>query len=200
MDTDVHVFVARALHGRRRVLEVGCGRGELALRLAAEGHDMTALDLSLPDPPRGGARFVESDFLAYEDDPFDGILFTSSLHHIAPLAAAVDKAWALLAPRGLLVADEFDVAAPDVATARWFYGEGEPDPLGRWRAHHDHTPRLHTADEMQAALAVRFTILFAERGPYLHRYGHVQISPVGELAAIRSGAIKPVGIRFICEK
>ncbi len=115
-------FLAAALGGRRRVLEVGCGRGAVAQALAERGFEVTALDLSLRDPVDAPAvRFVEIDFLQFDDGPFDAIAFTASLHHITPLDAAIDRAVRLLVPGGRLIADEFDRDAPDVETLRWYY-------------------------------------------------------------------------------
>src|SRR5262249_13945356 len=137
------------LRGRTRVLEVGCGAGALALRLADAGHEVTAIDLHIDGPPpHPRVRFVTGDFRAFTGGPFDAVLFTSSLHHIAPLDAAVARAHDLLAPGGLLWADEFDLEAPDEATARWFY-QGQGD-VARWRAEHEHEPALHVGAAMIA--------------------------------------------------
>jgi SAM-dependent methyltransferase len=115
-------FLTDVLHGRQRVLEVGCGRGDVARRLGASGFHVTALDVQLPDPsPSPGVAFVERDFLYFDAPPFDAIVFTASLHHISPLAAAIDRAYRLLVPGGLLVADDFDLEAPNVETLRWYY-------------------------------------------------------------------------------
>ena len=80
-----HNFVVPAIAGARRVLEVGAGRGTLARRLQAEGFSVTALELCLPAKDASGVQWVESDFLAFDAEPFDAVLFTASLHHIAPL-------------------------------------------------------------------------------------------------------------------
>ena len=115
-------FLTDVLRGRHRVLEVGCGRGDVARRLGTSGVHVTALDVQLPDPsPSPGVAFVERDFLHFDAPPFDAIVFTSSLHHISPLAAAIDRAYRLLVPGGLLVADDFDLEAPNVETLRWYY-------------------------------------------------------------------------------
>jgi SAM-dependent methyltransferase len=115
-------FLSDVLRGRQRVLEVGCGRGDVARRLGASGFHMTAIDLRLPDPsPSQNVAFIERDFLRFDAPPFDAIVFTASLHHISPLAAAIDRAYRLLAPGGLFVADDFDLDAPNVETLRWYY-------------------------------------------------------------------------------
>src|SRR5258708_7945395 len=99
-------FLADVVRGRSHILEVGCGRGEVARRLGATGLAVTALDRELPDrSPASNVAFVEGDFLDYDAGPFDAVVFTASLHHISPLPAAIDRAHHLLAPVGLLVAD-----------------------------------------------------------------------------------------------
>lgn len=184
-------FLSAALGGRSRVLEVGCGRGEVARRLGAAGWQVTALDRELPDrTPAAGVAFVEHDFLDYDAPPFDAAVFTSSLHHIAPLPAAIDRAHALVAPGGLLVADEFALEAPDAATLDWYYDaqellaaadliprdridEAAADPadrIERWMRAHHHEPALHTGAAMQGAIAARFELRDVRGGAYLYRY------------------------------
>ena len=182
-------FVRGALRGRRRILEVGCGRGELARRLA-EQFEVTALDVRLPDPsPARGVTFVERNFLDFTAEPFDAIVFCASLHHITPLARAIGRASDLLAPSGLLVVDDFDLEAPDAETLRWYYDTQETlraagcfdadhidppqaDPVARWRAAHahpDHDP-LHTGAAMRVAVCDRFVIRRLEKSAYLYSY------------------------------
>jgi SAM-dependent methyltransferase len=229
-------FVASRLRGAKRILEVGCGDGALARHLANGGLEVTALDIELTDrSAHRGVRFVEKDFLAFDETGFDALLFTSSLHHIAPLDAALDRAVAALRPGGVFLAEEFAVEAPDESTARWFYGmkallagqgmianhaehahdgdhaehtDTEAPPLERWKAEHRHEPPLHTAEQMQAAIAARFSDAAHTTGPYLYRHIAGQLPPTpgaGKLAmklfdreseAIRDGRVLPIGRRF----
>ncbi|HEX7841069.1 MAG TPA: class I SAM-dependent methyltransferase [Kofleriaceae bacterium] len=181
-------FLGDVLRGRSRVLEVGCGRGEVARRLGAAGFRVTALDLALPDPsPASNVTFVERDFLRYDAGPFDAVVFTASLHHISLLDAAIDRAHHLLAPNGLLIADEFDLDAPSAETLRWYYDVQEllaaaelfprervdppaSDVRGRWRLAHHHEPALHTGVEMRRAIAARFDLRDVHGAAYLYRY------------------------------
>lgn len=184
-------FLGEALRGRRRVLEVGCGRGDVARALAAAGHEVTALDLELPEPhPAPGVTYVERDFLAFDAAPFDAVVFTASLHHISPLDRAALRAAALTAPGGVVIADDFDLDAPDAETLRWYYELEEllvaagvypadrvdparsdpPDPIARWRDAHVHDPPLHTGAQLERALGERLAIRERRRVPYLYRY------------------------------
>ncbi|HWM87552.1 MAG TPA: class I SAM-dependent methyltransferase [Kofleriaceae bacterium] len=193
---DVVGWMGPLLSGHRRVLEVGCGEGDLARRLAAGGLSVTAIDVELGQPaPAAGVRWVEADLLGFEDDPFDAVLFTRSLHHIHPLEEAIERATRLVRPGGLLLLDEFDRDAADADTARWYYEVQEllvaagvcsthhieahagaqagahagAGPSERWRAEHEHDPPLHGGAEMLAAVADRFTGLATRRGVYLYR-------------------------------
>ena len=220
-------FVASRLRGAKRILEVGCGDGALARHLANGGLEVTALDLEILDrAAHRGVRFVEQDFLAFDEGGFDALLFTSSLHHIAPLDDALERAFAALNPGGVLLADDFAVEAPDESTARWYYGmqsllagqgmisaehvhgDSEAPPIERWREEHRHEPPLHTAEQMLAAITARFADVQQTTGPYLYRYiaSHLPPTPgAGKLAmklfereseAMRDGRVVPVGRRF----
>jgi SAM-dependent methyltransferase len=182
-------YISDTVRGSARVLEVGCGRGDVARLLGREGLAVTALDLYLPDPrPSPGVKFVETDFFLFEEGRFDAVVFTASLHHIEPLQAAIDHAHRLLAPGGMLVADEFDLDAPRQLTARWFYdlqellavGELFPadrvdpatgdDARMRWLDAHVHDPPLATGRQMLTAIASRFAIRDTTRCAFLYRY------------------------------
>lgn len=190
---ELFVHLVDALGARHRVLEVGCGTGALARRLGASGFEVTALDLAPSDPrPARGVTVVESDFLAFDAEPFDAIVFSSSLHHINPLERAIAHAARLLVPSGLLVVDDFDLDAPDADTLRWYYEVQEllaaaglypseridppvgthpgDDLVARWRGGHTHEPPLHTGSQMRLAISEWFAIRELRMTDFLHRY------------------------------
>jgi 2-polyprenyl-3-methyl-5-hydroxy-6-metoxy-1,4-benzoquinol methylase len=70
-----------------QVLEVGCGRGDLARAIARSGYEVVAID---PDAPRGQLFQAVSleEFVA--PDAFDAVVASRALHHIADLPAAVE--------------------------------------------------------------------------------------------------------------
>jgi SAM-dependent methyltransferase len=150
---EVQAWVRRELpRGGRalRVLEVGSGPGVLAERLIRDGVQLTAIDVSEEQVAEARARGVPamvSDFLAFEGPPFDAVLFTRSLHHIAPLEAGIAKIRALVRPGGLVVADEFAHDEIDAVTAAWFWdlqavlescGALAPDVPRRHHGHGEH--------------------------------------------------------------
>jgi SAM-dependent methyltransferase len=220
-------FLTDVLRGRQRILEVGCGRGEVARRLGSFGLSITAIDLRLPDPtPAANVAFIERDFLRFDDEPFDAIVFTASLHHISPLDAAIDRAHRLLVPGGLFVADDFDLDAPTVATLRWYYDVQEllaaaeilprehvdppsNDVVQRWRAAHSDEPPLHTGVQMRRAIAERFDLRDVHGAAYLYRYitRHLPHDPRGvslaqhiystERRGITEGTLTAVGLGIV---
>ncbi|MFD9941758.1 class I SAM-dependent methyltransferase [Nonomuraea sp. NPDC059023] len=183
-----------------RVLDAGCGDGALAGALIARGHDVTAIDLDPSAALAAGVPAKRADLTLYEDDPFDVIVLSLSLHHMHPLGAALDRAAALLKPGGLLVVDEFAWDWADEAAATWFYDAGtllgrfdgpERDPVTRWReAHVDHSP----AGDMLDAIAARFEIRRTRRVPYLFRYlGGEHAARLKEIEEVRH---TPTGFRL----
>ena len=117
-------YVEGCLPADSRILDAGCGAGELALKLKDAGHRVTGLDVDAREVEKALALGVEArqaDFLHLEGEPFDAIVFSFSLHHIFPLADALEQAGRLLVPGGLLLAEEFSWDEIDERTARWFY-------------------------------------------------------------------------------
>ncbi len=104
-----HDAVIAAIPKRARsALDVGCGHGELAARLAAHGLDVDALDLdpvvvadarATADPT---PRFLVGDFLTADLGVYDVVTMVAVLHHL-PLALALERARSVLAPGGVLV-------------------------------------------------------------------------------------------------
>ncbi|GGY88116.1 class I SAM-dependent methyltransferase [Pseudoduganella plicata] len=100
----------------RRVLVVGCGFGEDALRLARLGAQVTAFDLS-PDSLAIARRLaareglvidfgqMPAECLIYADDSFDCIVARDILHHV-DIPAAMREIRRVARPQALLVVNE----------------------------------------------------------------------------------------------
>lgn len=107
-----HERLLRALPGRcGRVLDVGCGTGEFAARLAARADRVDALDLS-PAMIAEARRTAPANVtcllgdVATADLPagaYDAVTSISALHHMA-LPGVLPRLGAALRPGGLLVA------------------------------------------------------------------------------------------------
>jgi SAM-dependent methyltransferase len=202
--------------GPARLLEVGCGHGELALRMQARGHEVVAIDCSEKAVARARARGVQARRADWPDfdDPalFDAVLFTRSLHHIGPLSPATGRARELLKPRGRVLVEDFARHEVQPLAAEWLYqvlalldGAGllrrqqdpllkamrrDRDPLAAWQAAHD--PHLHSAEAMRAALEAEFRRVEIATVPYLYRYvcSRLQESARGYRLARRSLAME----------
>ena len=110
--------VASALPAGGQILEVGCGPGHLATQLALiPGVSVTATDIDpkmieraeanagrvLPpgDLPRFGTADVAH--LPFEDDSFDVVVSTFSMHHWADPAAGLAEIARVLKPTGMVL-------------------------------------------------------------------------------------------------
>ncbi len=110
-----HGVVRRAVpSGSRDLLDVGCGRGRLARRLALADPRRHVLGLDpsgeMIDAARAenagvpGLEFLEGDFLTCEIPPgsYDFVYFVASLHHMDQ-GRALARAAEILRPGGRLV-------------------------------------------------------------------------------------------------
>ena len=93
----------------RRVLEVGCGPGEAAERIAASGADVEALDISermveLARSRGVAARVGDVQKLPFEDGVFDAALAAWMLYHVPEVERAIAELARVLRPGGRLVA------------------------------------------------------------------------------------------------
>ncbi|HET7091240.1 MAG TPA: class I SAM-dependent methyltransferase [Anaerolineae bacterium] len=111
-DLDI-LFRLVAGRSRRRVLDVGAWNGWLSHRLAAQGHDVTAVDyfddacdgLAARKHYRAHWRAIQMDLedLAVLDEPFDVIVLNRCLAFFPDPVAGVISARRLLAEDGTLV-------------------------------------------------------------------------------------------------
>lgn len=100
--------------GARRVLDVGCGDGFLAARLAERIPEVTALDVDEPVLQRAAARFPDAavrwlrgDVMAVELPSFDAVVSNAALHHIDDTQAALKRLAGLVNPGGTLAVVTF---------------------------------------------------------------------------------------------
>jgi SAM-dependent methyltransferase len=190
---DLHAVALRELPPPpARVLEVGCGSGELARELSADSFDLVAVDPNAP----AGAIFRRTTLEALGDEgPFDAALASLAFHHVDDLDLALDKLHSLLRQGAPLVVREFAWDLVDEPTARWDYKRlGREGGLAEWRAEHQH---LHGFGAMRAALDARFRERSFEWGPYLSEYKPAEGHASEERRLIESGAIRAVGFLYV---
>jgi SAM-dependent methyltransferase len=196
-------FVETHLPGApARILEVGCGRGELARAMDRSGYEVVAID---PDAPAGDL-FQDVSLEEFStDQAFDAVVASRSLHHIHDLPGSVAKIASLLRPRGRLILDEHACDRLDDTTARWYLerrAASDPDApnsleacFTEWEADH---ADLHGYTAMRAELDRHFTELFFGWMPYL--YGELaNVDEEEERALITAGAIQAMGFRYVGE-
>ena len=201
---DVQAFVTSKLGPPpARLLEIGCGEGELARALAERGYDVTAID---PDAPDGDIFRTTTLEEFDEPGPFDAVVAARSLHHVHDIEGGLAKIRDLLGDSGLLILDEFAWERMDRRTADWYLSHlTEP-------SHHDESliagdfPRawvdehggMHDSATLTAALDAVFQRRSFEWGPYLAQHWLKRADLVSEEAAlIRSGEIDALGFRYV---
>jgi SAM-dependent methyltransferase len=170
-----------------RVLEVGCGNGELAKALSAAGCRVLAIDPEAPDGPLFRRSLIEN-----LDEPagtFEAVVASRSLHHVDDLAVALDKVASVLEVGGAVLIDDFawerlDAAAADLVGI----------PFDDWREEHDH---LHSSVEMLSELDARFTRRAFSWEPYLYREGHHAVTEEAEQVLIEAGQLPAIGFRYV---
>lgn len=181
-----------------RVLEIGAGDGALAAALRDAGYDVVAID---PNP--GGADVHAVALLELEEAPasFQAAVAITSLHHVEPLEESLEHLARLLEPGGLLVVDEFDVAAFDERAAAWWLeqrqalGAAEDATAGQLVG--EHRAHLHPLERIVAALERHFRVGLPLYGAYLYRWNLGPELRGAEEDAIVRGEIPAVGARLL---
>jgi SAM-dependent methyltransferase len=182
-----------------RILEVGCGAGQLAASLIKDGYAVVAIDSdrdSIAAAQRLGVDARIATWPDFSDGEFDAVLFTRSLHHIHPLDESVGHALQSLAEGGRIIVEDFAYESVDEKTLRWFRNAihvlratrqlviddeflekvlCKTDTLNAWQQNHEHD--LHTAAEIGAQLEKTFKHVIKENAPCYFRYIAGAIAP-----------------------
>ena len=103
------------------VLDVGCGTGQLAAAIAAEGYDVFGVDLSASMVARARARGLEGTYagvttaLPFAQESFDLALTVATLHHLETperVAATVNEMGRVVKRGGFVVLWDHNPANP----------------------------------------------------------------------------------------
>jgi SAM-dependent methyltransferase len=200
-------FVKRFLPSEGgRILEVGCGAGELAACLFKDGYAVVAIDSdrdSIAAAQRLGVDAQLATWPNFNGGQFDAVLFTRSLHHIHPLDESIGHAAKRLAEGGCVIVEDFAYDSVDEKTLRWFRSTihlleatgllivsdeflekilSKTKTLDAWQQNHEHD--LHTAAEIGAQLEKIFSRVIRENAPHYFRYIAGAITPSEKRDAI----------------
>ena len=184
-----------------RLLDVGCGNGAVAAGLTRCGFSVVAIDDSMESVRRAKAHGLEayqtnwvSESLpdAARREPYDGVLFIRSLHHLTPIEDSLTRAAHLLRDGGRVLIDDSASDARTEAAAEWVYGvlsllrdfgiiaaDGNEfaytilrngGTLAAWNASHAHDGEIAAFGEIAEAVRRVFSVIHEEQAPYLYRY------------------------------
>ncbi|MGA2847689.1 MAG: class I SAM-dependent methyltransferase [Terracidiphilus sp.] len=106
-----------------RILDLGCGDGQLTQRIAASGAHVVGVDASAEMVAAARARGIAADqagaeALPYADDSFDAVFSNAALHWVRDQDAMMSEVHRVLQPEGRFVAEmggHGNVAAIQVA-------------------------------------------------------------------------------------
>jgi SAM-dependent methyltransferase len=136
----------------RRILDVGCGTGELGRLLQARGHQVVGIELAAEMAEQARAHLdevltgdVEVAGFPFPPESFDAILFADVLEHLVDPWRALRAAAEVLAPCGVVVASIPNLQNIDVIRrllrGRWEYRERGITDFGHLRFFTLHTIR-----------------------------------------------------------
>jgi SAM-dependent methyltransferase len=184
-----------------RLLEVGAGDGALGRALAQAGYEVLAID---PDPAGADVRPVALHELDEPPASFGAAVAITSLHHVEPLEDSHGRLARLLEPGGVLVVDEFDVAAFDERAAAWWLRQrhalGAAEDATPAELVGEHRAHLHPLERIIEALKPHFQVGSPLYGPYLYRWDLDESFRHREEDAIARAEIPAVGARLLAQR
>jgi SAM-dependent methyltransferase len=165
-------LVQKHLRSARRVLDVGCGEGQVARHIARAGAEVVGLDPTASQirqaHSRGGLpRYVQAagEQLPFHRDTFDAVVLCLAIEHIDPFEPAIDEIARVLAPDGqfLLLLVHPLLQAPG---SGWVDDEGSGEQY--WRVG-SYLPDHFVVDEVEPGIHLPFSHRPLSR--YVHAMG-----------------------------
>ena len=112
---EIALLASQYLNKTKTILELGCGTGQLALRLKDNAKSYEATDFSkamikhaLKREIKGASfKVMDATALEYEDESFDTIIIANVLHIVPEPEKILLEAYRVLKPGGLLIAPTF---------------------------------------------------------------------------------------------
>jgi SAM-dependent methyltransferase len=157
-----------------------------------------------PEPGRADVRPVALHELEEPPGSFAAALAITSLHHVELLERSIGRLAELLEPGGVLVVDEFDVAAFDERAAEWWLRQrralGAAEHTSADELVGEHRAHLHSLARIVAALEPHFRVGTPLYGPYLYRWDLDESFRPREEDAIAHGEIPAVGARLLAHR
>ncbi|MBF6557835.1 MAG: class I SAM-dependent methyltransferase [Acidimicrobiales bacterium] len=103
-------LIEQLLHGAQRVLDVGCGEGQVSRRIAGTGAEVVGIDPTAAQirvaTERGGrAQFIRarSEQIPSPNASFDAVVVCLAIEHVDPFEPAIEEVARVLAPGGLFL-------------------------------------------------------------------------------------------------
>jgi SAM-dependent methyltransferase len=195
-----------------RVLEIGCGPlGGFVPQLRLREYKVVGVDPEAPDEDGyRRSRFEHVDL----SGPFDAVVASTSLHHVADPAEVIARIASVLSNEGTLVVVEWAWEEFDEATAAWCFqrlgSDGEAGWLHRrrdewvesgqsWSAYvraWAGEERLHSASTLLRLLDERFQRVHLAQGPYFFP-DLARATEEDERAAIEAGQIRATRVDYV---
>ncbi len=122
-------MVAAAVPPASRVLDLGCGTGEVAVQLIRLGYEVFGLDIAEPMARYARARCGSNRFrvgdmerLPFPDDTFDAVVCLGVIEYLAADDRALREIWRVLRPGGTAVISTPSAISPLHHLDRLFAG------------------------------------------------------------------------------
>jgi ubiquinone/menaquinone biosynthesis C-methylase UbiE len=179
---EYRLFVNYVLAQGPRILELGCGEGNLTLELASHGLDLTAIDLSPERIERARSRarglnlgvqpnWIVADLNAFSlpKNGFDCVVAHDSLHHILHLGHLCEEVTQALKPDGrFIIMDYVGMGFLRKLVAGFLYGvlpTYQPYSM-KWRLRKRLSGFLATEAQKRKALDQESTESLHEHSPF----------------------------------